>query len=398
MLLPSNASRHDDDRAVERAICDLRAAIQAWAEKHDLWFDCGFKDYLTHVGGEPPRLPVVTMICFDGPMQRLLTGEDSEALEPRFQKLLESLGYWYENRDYTSIQIYPDENTDFSAFTSYFHWQWVCGLIEEDFADVYQELYAHFAKWPDDLTRLHWRDFEILLARIFQAQGFEIELGPGSGDEGVDIRLLQRDPIGDVLTLVQAKRFGPRNKIDLQAVAALYGVGMAERADKSLFVTTSNYAPVARRFAARVSGHLTLATSKDVADWCTCAQDSIIIDKSKLVTPDRVWSILAEASQARDPRIVHAQKGFMHNEFALIIKETRHAALLMRLRCKTISDDGYGQQGYEVPLLEPALPLFNAKGVWRARRTNHDGRVRYWDGNNLYAPWNGEPCHFNRLD
>ena len=84
----------------------------------------------------------------------------------------------------------------------------------------------------DDLTRLHWRDFEILLARIFQAQGFEIELGPGSGDEGVDIRLLQRDPIGDVLTLVQAKRFGPRNKIDLQAVAALYGVGMAQRADK----------------------------------------------------------------------------------------------------------------------------------------------------------------------
>jgi hypothetical protein len=135
-LLPSNASRHDDDRAVERAITDLRAAIQAWAEKNGLWFECGFKDYLTHVGGEPHSLPVVTMMWFEGPMHDVLSGEDSEALEPQFRELLESLGYWYENRDGTSIEIFPDEDADFSAFISYFHWQWVCGLIKDDTADV----------------------------------------------------------------------------------------------------------------------------------------------------------------------------------------------------------------------------------------------------------------------
>jgi hypothetical protein len=225
----------------------------------------------------------------------------------------------------------------------------------------------------------NWRDFEILLARTFQAQGFEVELGPGSGDGGVDIRLLQRDPIGDVLTLVQAKRYGPRNKIDLQAVAALYGVARAEQADKSVFVTTSTYAPVARRFAARVSDHLTLATSADVAQWCASAHEGIVTDKSKLVTSDHVRSTLANITSERDLRIVHAHKGFhtAFNEFALVIKETKHAALLMRLQRKTISDDGYRQQGYEVPPLDPALPLFKVDGVLRARRAIKDARLVY---------------------
>ena len=126
--------------------------------------------------------------------------------------------------------------------------------------------------------------FERLLGSIFRNQGYEVELGPGSGDGGVDLRLLQRDPIGDVLTFVQAKRHAPHRKIALQPVQALHGASVADGATRSLFVTTSDYLPSARRFAARKNVQMDLYTSEDVVDWCRQATNGIIRDKSVLVS------------------------------------------------------------------------------------------------------------------
>lgn len=399
-VLPSNAPRTPDDIRVVEEIKLLQSQIHRWAETHDLWHDCAFRDHLRHVGGEPQDPPVVTMLAFEGGLYHVLSGEDSEGLEPQFRELLERLGYWYENRDGVSIEIYAIDPDRASAFASYNHWQWVCSLVEQDFADVYQELFDHFARRPEDLTRLHWRDFEILLARIFQTQGFEVELGPGGGDDGVDLKLLQRDPIGDVLTLVQAKKYAPKNKIQQQAVAALYGVSTATGAQKSLFVTTSTYAPVARRFAERVPEQLTLATSDDVVEWCKSASAGIIADKSTLIMPGQVRRILREASSRPDSRVVHASGGrnMTINHFALVVKEAKHAALLMKLESRSISDDGFGQVGMEVPLLDDLSPKLNAESVWRARRSVRDGVVQYWDGKNLYQRWDGNPCRFDYVD
>lgn len=88
--------------------------------------------------------------------------------------------------------------------------------------------------------------------------------------------MLQRDPLGDILTLVQAKRYAPGNKIDLSAVAALHGVAASKAAQKSMFVTTSDYLPPARKFAGRTRIPMTLTTSADVSDWCRDASDGII--------------------------------------------------------------------------------------------------------------------------
>ncbi|MCC2602233.1 restriction endonuclease [Sphingopyxis yananensis] len=276
----------------------------------------------------------------------------------------------------------------------------MCGLVQQDVADVYEELYSYFAKRPEDLHRLHWREFETLLFRIFQAQGFTCELGPGSNDGGIDVRVLQRDPLGDILTLVQAKRYAPRNKIDISAVAALHGVADVELAQKSMFVTTSDYLPSARKFAGRTRIPMTLATSADVSDWCRDASDGIIRDKSKLITPHEVSSLL-QSLTSRDPRIVRASTGYsvIMNQFAIILKETKHAALLMAIPARTISHDGYGQRGSEVPDTGPAcLDRLAADTVFRAKRSVHNDKVSYWDGRNLYSVWDGVPAHFDLCD
>lgn len=387
-----------DDQSLERDIRRLQDAIENWAIGHDIWFDCGFKTYLEHVGGEPSGTPVAFVQYFSSEFRDAT--EDERELE--FWELVHAHGFHYENADGCSYHFYPEDGPRCAAYANYFHWEWICSLVQPDFADVYEDLYAHFARRPEDLHRLSWRDFEIVLARIFQTQGFITELGPGRGDGGVDIRLLQRDPLGDVLTLVQAKKYAPKNGIGLEAVAALSGIAGVENAQRSLFVTTSSYQPAAKRFAARTSGALDLRTSADVAEWCRTARDGIIKDKSTLVSRPSVERLIGEIGDRAHPRVVHAYSGYntVQNRFALILKETKHAALLMALPQRTVSDDGYGQRGTEVPLLDAsALPYLQQDTVWRATRsTDQWGGTNYWDGRNLYSAWSGKPEAFDHCD
>lgn len=388
------------DSDLEAEVVVLQQAIRAWATKHELWYDCGFQTYAERVDGEPGTTPVVTILHFDGELGRALDG-DFENLDVEFHDLLEKLGYWYERNDGVSAHIYPaDESPLFQSFLDYSHWQWVCGLVKPDISDVYDDLYSHFAERPEDLHRLDPRKFEVLLSKIFQNRGFESELGPGSGDGGIDLRLLQRDPMGDILTVVQAKRYAAHRKIQLGPVQALHGAADVENAQRSLFVTTSEYLPSARSFAGRTRIPMELATSKDVRDWCRDASNGIINDKSKLVSPLAVSRLLQNLAP-KDPRIVHAHTGYsvMMNQFAIVLKETEHAALLMTVPSRTVSDDGYGQMGFEVPDLGLAcLDRLNADTVFRAKRSVRDKQVSYWNGHNLFQAWDGQAMHFNLCD
>jgi hypothetical protein len=212
--------------------------------------------------------------------------------------------------------------------------------------------------------------------------------------------VLHRDPLGDILTLVQAKRYAPNRKIDLSAVAALHGIADVEEAQRTIFVTTSDYLPSARRFAGRTSIPMTLATPADVRDWCRAAGEGVIRDRSKLVTAEAVSSLL-QVLAPRDRRIVHARTGYscVMNEFAIVLKETKHAALLMAVPGRIISDDGHGQRGIEVPEIGPAcLERLNAESVFRAKRSMRGGEVSYWSGRHLYSAWDGAPAIFDLCD
>ncbi|MBX5180315.1 restriction endonuclease [Rhizobium lentis] len=382
-------------------IADLKAmqdAVQAWATARDIWFDCGFKSYCEHVDAEPSEIdPVVCVQYYSSDFEWALYGD----LEPEFSNLLAHHGFWYELAGAGNMYYYPQEGPRSRAYAQYFRWLWVCSLVQEDFADIYEELYSHFAANPDDLHRLGWRDYEILLARIFQTQGFSVELGPGQGDGGVDIRLLQRDPIGDVLTLVQAKKYSPRNKIGLETVQAITGAAFVQGAN-GMVVTTSSYLPGAREFAARTSGRIDLVTSDEVTAWCRTAESGIIRDKSTLVSPHAVERLLLDVSQKKDSRVLHSSWGYnsTHNSFAVVLKETRHAALLMSLPRQNLTDDGYGQRGTEAPLIDAsALGFHRADTVWRVKkRIRKDGTISFWDGNHLYHTWDGDPVEFDYYD
>ena len=395
------ANTHLSDLLIARHIKDFEEAVEEWATKNDLWFDCGFQSWADRIDEEPSDPAVATIAYFGSEFGRMLD-EDCLQLYREFEVIERKYGFWHERWDGVSANFYAEEGGPLAQpIAEYMRWQWICGLVKPDFADVYEEIYSHFTNRPDDIQRLHWRKFEILVSGALRNQGFETELGPGHNDRGVDIRLVQRDPMGDILTIVQVKRAASHRKIGLQAVQALYGAARVEGAQKSLFVTSSSYLPGVERWAARTSGHMELAASDDILQWCREASEGVIKDKSRLIDPVNVTRLIAKLRGKTDPRIVHANTGvtMIMNAFALVLKETNHAALLMALPSVKVSDDGYGQMGTEVPLLDPATPPpLTDETVWRVKRRLDNGVVSYWDGTHLYTPWDGQPEYFNYMD
>jgi restriction system protein len=97
------------------------------------------------------------------------------------------------------------------------------------------------------LGEMHWRKFEELTAEYFHRQGYEVQLGPGSGDDGIDLRVWNRSDTNDYppLMIVQCKRH-KNKKVEKVVVKGLYADILDSGADIGLLVTSTALSPVAR--------------------------------------------------------------------------------------------------------------------------------------------------------
>jgi restriction system protein len=102
----------------------------------------------------------------------------------------------------------------------------------------------------DRLPEMHWRKFEELAAEFFHREGFQVQLGPGTNDDGVDVRVWKPDslPTDKPLCLVQCKR--QKSKVEKVVVKGLYADVQHEGADFGVVVTTSELSPGARKTVA----------------------------------------------------------------------------------------------------------------------------------------------------
>ena len=113
--------------------------------------------------------------------------------------------------------------------------------------DYFDQRFVNFlAANFESIDKINWRQFEGLAGEYFAREGFAVELGPGRGDGGVDIRLWPSD-VGvhgaPAAVLVQCKR--QKAKISNTIVKALWADVHAEGAESGLIVTTSSFSPSA---------------------------------------------------------------------------------------------------------------------------------------------------------
>lgn len=356
-----------------------------------------FKSYAEHYDDEPSENPCVLVLCSDGWILESLCGYRGINLSDEIDKAIEHTGLYLEG---DCFYVADDEGDLAKAFRDYFEWRWICDLITPDHSSLYEEIFDRFRSNPDELYKLSSRKYEEFLEVVFQNNGYRTLLGPGSNDGGVDLKLYTNDIVGESVTLVQARRYNSKYPIELQAVQALTAVVDDQKANRGLFVTTSRYLPCAKNFAARHNSRIQLASSREVAEWCDSASSRIIRDKSSLVRLEQISRLLQGiGSKGLEGKIFHATWGYncTQNSYAMIVKETKWLALLVRLPKKIHTHDGYGQNGTNLPdtSLE-ALAKIDELHIFRAKKQFHEDKFRaLWGEQQLFSLWDGKPNYFN---
>jgi hypothetical protein len=121
----------------------------------------------------------------------------------------------------------------------------------------------------DCVSRIHWRQFERLVAEYLRRQGYFVQLGPGGNDGDIDIRMWPTEPRpGQApLVIVQCKRW--KEKVGSVIVKALWADVEDAKALRGLVATTSTLAPgAAATIQARGYG-IDVADHGAICQWLT---------------------------------------------------------------------------------------------------------------------------------
>lgn len=106
--------------------------------------------------------------------------------------------------------------------------------------EINDQLLYELAKKPELLHNLSSYDFERVIARIFEKQGFSIEITPKTRDGGKDI-FIAKQGFASFLFYVECKKYAPNKPVGIDIIQRLYGVISAEKANGGFIATTSHF-------------------------------------------------------------------------------------------------------------------------------------------------------------
>jgi Restriction endonuclease len=395
MSSQSKRSLESPDAHLEGIVAQARAITEAWGKRHDFWHDAGHHDPIKHYDSEPGEGGPILLFWSEGEAIRSISDDEAEAFELRNE--LERVGLYMEMDDNVTAGYYliDYESELQKEFDRFAQWKWMCRLIEPDTEEVSGDLYKWFAENPQDFHRLPPRAFEELVSSIFNARGWRTEVGPGTGDGGVDLRMWQEDPLGDLLTLVQVKRYAAHRPIILDAVAALEAHVNREGANSGLFITTSRYLPGVQKWASR-NRSLTLADSTDLQKWCVESAQEIRQARSRAMAMEAFQPLVREIREANSQSRLVVNNG-SHPSFCVVLRETQTGALLVHIPSTRVSGDS--NRGQVMPVLDGSVISDMPGGpVFRAIRKQSDHEIHYWGKRTYYGVWDGRPCGYDHWD
>jgi restriction endonuclease Mrr len=130
------------------------------------------------------------------------------------------------------------------------------------------ELAKYLSKHPELLYQMSPRRFEELIAEILRDMGYEVNLTPATRDGGRDILAVFRVPIGEILTIVECKRFKPERKVGIDIVERfMFALDRKDNASFGVVATTSYFSPDARAIEKDFRWRLGLRDFNAIQNW-----------------------------------------------------------------------------------------------------------------------------------
>ncbi len=142
-----------------------------------------------------------------------------------------------------------------------------CEIKTDDKRYVDQAFLDYLATNPDKLSSIHWRNFERFCAEFFARNGYSVNLGPGTNDGGIDLRIHDDQHPDRPLIVIQCKRYKESNHVSIEAVKAFYTDVQFENAALGLIVTTSRIEPGGKRTTFAREYNLAFAENAEVKKW-----------------------------------------------------------------------------------------------------------------------------------
>ena len=174
----------------------------------------------------------------------------------------------------SAIGVWQDRALDFSA--TKINWDGVLPLsklfneetIPYDPSQYFDQRFLDFlAVNIKKKGKIHWRNFERLVAEFFKRLGYAVTLGPGHADGGIDIRVWSDSSKTNEppLIIIQCKRY--KDTVSVEYIKALYFDVVDAGAKWGLIVTTSKIGPTGKRICEAQQWRLLAAENKDVNKW-----------------------------------------------------------------------------------------------------------------------------------
>lgn len=120
----------------------------------------------------------------------------------------------------------------------------VVGLTEEmvgSLRDISGEVMVWLKKHPNSMDRLAWEAFEKIVAEVFAARGFKVDLTGRVRDNTADVIAVRTDFGAETRYLIECKKYTRTNRIGLDIVNGVVGAAKRANADHAFLVTTSSF-------------------------------------------------------------------------------------------------------------------------------------------------------------
>lgn len=139
-------------------------------------------------------------------------------------------------------------------------------LLNSAYGSFFDQRYIDFLHRNfEKIDAVHWRKFEHLTAEFLDREGYEVALGPGRGDDGVDVRAWLKDSREAPHIIVQCKR--QKDAVPKVVLKALYADLLHENAASGLIVTTSHVSPGANDTRTARAYPIEVADRTSLKDW-----------------------------------------------------------------------------------------------------------------------------------
>jgi restriction system protein len=181
-------------------------------------------------------------------------------------ELIVEIVVMYANHQFQSCDVTLPERKDWDGGTP-LQTLFNCEIRPNSSDFLEQKFLDYLAVNADLLKTIHWRNFERFCAAFFSRMGYEIILGPGTNDGGVDIRAYDKLDNSKPLILIQCKRYKEENKVSIETVKSFYTDVAFEDAKQGIIITTSYISEGGKKVSEARRYPLSFAEKEDVEKW-----------------------------------------------------------------------------------------------------------------------------------